>query len=192
MVWEWFLRRLANGQQSPGLWGYLAIRAQNKAVVEQEKARAEAATELIDHLPAGAVYRDGTSDSWREIWIPSTPQQSLFVLPVEHRGSAREPPEPSELASQPPRALGRSEGTRPGAIQAAGLLGEDPPREPRPAHQTSNSRGGRHHPVPRARFGPSTDQTDRFLNTPCRPASPVEVSSRLARLPSLGGAHLSR
>jgi hypothetical protein len=159
MVWEWFLKRLANGQQSPGLWGYLAIRAQNKAVVEREKARAEAARELIDHLPAGAVYREGTSDSWREIWMPSTSQQPLFVLPVEHRGSARESPEPSELPSQPPRTLGQSEGARPDAIQTAGLLAEDPARKPGPAQQTSKSHSGQHHPVPQARLEPSTDHT---------------------------------
>lgn len=106
MVWGWLLRRLTSSRQGPGLWGYLAIRAQNKGLVEREKARAQAAIDVISHLPDGAVYREGTSDSWREILMPSTSQPSLVVLPAEHREPARrEPPQLPELAPQPPRAL---------------------------------------------------------------------------------------
>jgi hypothetical protein len=105
MAWGWLLRRLGNGQQGLGLWGYLAIRAQNKAAVDREKTRIEATKDLIDHLPSGAVYREGTPDGWREIWMPNASQQSLFLLPVEHLEPTRESPEPPELPSQSQAAL---------------------------------------------------------------------------------------
>src|ERR1700722_9137221 len=105
MAWGGLLRRLGNGQQGLGLWGYLAIRAQNKAVADREKARIEATKDLINHLPSGAVYREGTPDGWREIWMPNTSQQSLFLLPVDHLEPTRESLEPPELSSQSQPAL---------------------------------------------------------------------------------------
>lgn len=78
-------RRLAKESQSTGLWGYLASRDENKSRIELERTRTAGTRELIQHLPAGAILREGTSDGWREIHMPSVPlpQVPFFVLPTE-------------------------------------------------------------------------------------------------------------
>jgi hypothetical protein len=53
----WFLKQLA-GPKSSGFFAYLISRNQNKSRIELEKARQETATDLIDRLPDGAVYRE--------------------------------------------------------------------------------------------------------------------------------------
>jgi hypothetical protein len=53
----WFLKQLA-GPKSSGFLAYLISRNQNKSRIELEKARQETATDLIDRLPDGAVYRE--------------------------------------------------------------------------------------------------------------------------------------
>jgi len=112
MAWGWILKRLAHGAQATGLWGYLASRDQNKSRIELERARVAGTKELIEHLPNGAVYREGTPDGWREIQMPSTSQLPLFVLPVEQHGSTKQASESAEL-SHSPMALGQREESRP-------------------------------------------------------------------------------
>jgi hypothetical protein len=87
MVFGWILKRLGHETQTTGLWGYLASRDRNKSRVEYEKARIAATKELIDHLPNGAVYREGTPEGWREIQMPLVPEPPLFVVPIERRES---------------------------------------------------------------------------------------------------------
>jgi hypothetical protein len=103
MAWGWILQRLASGSAGMGLFGYLASRDQNKTRIKLENARQESTKDIIDHLPSGAVYREGTPDGWREILMPPGGQSSLFVVPLEQRGPA-DPVPPIELP-QPPRAL---------------------------------------------------------------------------------------
>jgi hypothetical protein len=104
MVLGWILRRLANHSQGTGLFGYLTSRDQNKTRIKLESARQEATKDIIAHLPNGAMFREGTSNGWREILMPPATQSPLFVLPVENSEPAQEPCEPTELP-QPPRAL---------------------------------------------------------------------------------------
>jgi hypothetical protein len=108
MALGWILKRLANGTQRTGLWAYLASRDQNKSRIELEKTRVAGTRELIEHLPNGAVYREGTPDGWREIQMPSAPQPSLFILPGKQRESAENTADPAELP-QSPAALGQAE-----------------------------------------------------------------------------------
>jgi len=68
-----------------GLFAYLTSRDQNRAKIKLEKTRQESTATLIRQLPNGAVFRDGTTDSWREIWMPpATPPSTLFLLAAEH------------------------------------------------------------------------------------------------------------
>jgi hypothetical protein len=108
MALGWILKRLANRTQGTGLWSYLTSRDQNKTKIKLEKARVAGTTELIQQLPKGAVYREGTSDGWREIQMPSTPQP-LFFLPVQQGESAEDCSESVE-PPRPQRALGQDEG----------------------------------------------------------------------------------
>lgn len=68
---------LAPKAQETGLFSYLASRDHNKTRVKLEKARQEATKDIIDHLHAGGVYREGTSEGWREILIQA-PQSPIF------------------------------------------------------------------------------------------------------------------
>jgi len=108
MFWGWILKRIASRPDRMGLFGYLAIRDRNRSQIKLEGARQESAKDLIDHLPCGAVYREGTADSWREIWMPPAPRSRLFVIPGVHHEPAHGPRNPAELA-QPPRALGQDQ-----------------------------------------------------------------------------------
>lgn len=124
MALGWILKRLANGSQGAGLWGYLTSRDQNKTKIKLEKARAAGTKELIQELPDGATYREGTPDGWREIQMPSTPQPPLFVLPVQQQESAAENPHesvdvndarivqasPTVETPRPPKALRQDKG----------------------------------------------------------------------------------
>jgi hypothetical protein len=112
LAWAWIFKRLAAGTQMAGLFGYLSSRDRNKTRIKLEKARQEATKEIIDHLPSGAVYREGTSDGWREIVMPQPPQSSLFVVPVEQREHPAGPGMPVELP-QSPRALEQHDSSSP-------------------------------------------------------------------------------
>jgi len=100
----WFLKRLS-GPKGAGLFAYLTSRNQNKSRIELEKARQAAATDLIDHLPDGAVFRESTADGWREIWMPPIQAHPLFFLPVASSESAQNPSTLGELPTQNPKAL---------------------------------------------------------------------------------------
>lgn len=91
MALRWILKRLTKGSQSTGLWGYLASRDHNKSRIELEKTRTSGTLELLQHLPFGAILREGTSDGWREIQMPSIPPRPLFVLPTEPKAGERLP-----------------------------------------------------------------------------------------------------
>jgi hypothetical protein len=111
MVWRWFLKRIAGRSDRTGLFGYLAIRDRNRCQVELEHARQEAAKDLIERLPCGAVYREGTADSWREIWMPPAPRSRLFVIPAVHHEPPRDLDDQTEPA-QPLRELGQDQPDR--------------------------------------------------------------------------------
>src|ERR1700733_8344943 len=88
MALRWIFKRLAHEARTGGMWGYLTSRDQHKSRIELERVRIEGTKDLIQHLPNGAVYREGTASGWREIQIPAASQPPLFVLPVEQQGSA--------------------------------------------------------------------------------------------------------
>jgi hypothetical protein len=102
MAWEWILKRLTAGTPNSGLWAYLASRDKTNGQIKIEKARAEGTVRILEHLPAGAVFREGTPDGWREIQMPGANQQAVFVR-VEPAESARadldapEPPKPRQI-----------------------------------------------------------------------------------------------
>jgi hypothetical protein len=101
----WFLKRLG-GPKGAGLFTYLTSRNQNKSRIELEKARQAAATDLIDHLPDGAVFRESTADGWREIWMPPIQQETpRFFLPADSREAIQDPSTLDELLSHNPKAL---------------------------------------------------------------------------------------
>jgi hypothetical protein len=106
----WIFRRLtSDSRHHLGLFGYLTSRDRNKTRIKLENARREATMDLIDHLPSGAMYREGTADGWREIWIPDlTSQPPLFVLPMDHCERAQDHHDPVELPQQP-KALGQDD-----------------------------------------------------------------------------------
>jgi len=112
MAWVGIFKRLTAGPHGAGLFSYLASRDRNKTRIKLEKARQEATKEIIDHLPSGAIYREGTSDGWREIVMPQLPQSSLLVVPVEQREHPAGPGESTELP-QSLRALERHDGANP-------------------------------------------------------------------------------
>jgi hypothetical protein len=86
MAWGWLLKRFTDVSRSTGLWSHLASKAREKSKIELEKTRTEATKQLIDHLPYGAVLREGTTDGWREIQMPDAPQSPLLILPMESHG----------------------------------------------------------------------------------------------------------
>jgi hypothetical protein len=87
---NWLLRCL---NPRGGLFAYLTSRDQNRAKIQLEKTRQESTASLIRQLPNGAVFRDGTTDSWREIWMPpALPPSALFLLTAEQeQPQARRP-----------------------------------------------------------------------------------------------------
>ena len=101
MTWIWILKRFANASQGTRLWGYLASRDQNKSRIQLEKARAEGTKDLIHHLPYGAILREGTAESWREILMPDALQPPLLVLPAEHTEPEAQSPELTGLPQLP-------------------------------------------------------------------------------------------
>jgi hypothetical protein len=106
------------GPPRAGLFGYLIRRDQNKTKIRIEVARQEAARDLIDHLPSGAVYREATANGWREVWMPDAPRPSLFVVLTDNRHLAPDPSDavetpgsPGQVGAPPPsRALGDGAG----------------------------------------------------------------------------------
>jgi hypothetical protein len=95
MAWTWILGRLGSGRQGTGLFGYLAARDQNKTRIKLENARREATREIIDHLPGGAVFREGTPDGWREILMPHASQPQLLAFPAGRAETAQGRPGPT-------------------------------------------------------------------------------------------------
>ncbi len=95
-----------------GLFAYLTSRDQNKSRIELEKARQAAATDLIDHLPDGAVFRESTADGWREIWMPPLHAPTLFVIPADSSEPAQDTVTLDESLAQNPRALSQDNGAR--------------------------------------------------------------------------------
>lgn len=108
MALRWLLKRLTKESQRTGLWGYLASRDHNKSRIELERTRTSGTQELIQHLPPGAILREGTPDGWREIQMPSMLPSPLFVLPSEPQRLAKDCQEISQLP-QPPIALSQGE-----------------------------------------------------------------------------------
>jgi hypothetical protein len=106
----WFLKRLV-GPKSAGLFTYLTSRNQNMTRLELERARQAAATDLIDHLPAGAVFRESTADGWREIWMPLLHAPPLFVIPADSSEPAQDTNTLDESRAQNHRALSQDNGT---------------------------------------------------------------------------------
>lgn len=125
MVLGWIFKRPGHAGETTGLWAglwaYLASRDQNKSRIELERARIAATKELIERLPNGAVYREGTPDGWREIQMPPVSQTSLLVVPVEPRDS--EPHEPSELAEPPHAPMALDLGKESGLSDGSPLIG---------------------------------------------------------------------
>jgi hypothetical protein len=78
-----FLKMLTGKPSLTGLFAYLASRDANKSRVVLEKARQEASTALISRLPNGAVFRESTTDGWREILMPPTQDPPVIVLPAD-------------------------------------------------------------------------------------------------------------
>jgi hypothetical protein len=112
----WFLKRLS-GPKGAGLFAYLTSRNQNKSRIELEKARQAAATDLIDHLPDGAVFRESTADGWREIWMPPIQAPPLFFLPADSSESTQNPSTLGELPTQNPKALNQDGADASGSSQ---------------------------------------------------------------------------
>ena len=75
-----FLKRFSGAAQGTGLWDYLTSKARNKSKIELERTRTEGTKQLIDHLPYGAVLREGTAGGWREIQMPDAPQSPWLML----------------------------------------------------------------------------------------------------------------
>ena len=77
-----FLKLLSGRSGGTGLFAYLTSRNTNKNRVELEKARQETSTALIGQLPNGAVFRESTSDGWREIWMPPLQGPQVIFFPA--------------------------------------------------------------------------------------------------------------
>src|SRR5579872_2721290 len=116
MALRWIFKRLAHDAWTSGMWGYLTSRDQNKSRIELERVRIEGTKGLIDHLPNGAVYREGTPSGWREIQMPAASPPPLFVLPVEQQKSAEGSSEAAKLLHSP-MALGQGEESGSGVVQ---------------------------------------------------------------------------
>jgi hypothetical protein len=97
MAWGWFSELLGGHPNGLGLFGYLASRDRNRTRIKLEDACSEATSDLIDHLPYGAVYRETTRECRREIWMPSQPQPPVLLLPVVHHEPTDDPFDPTEL-----------------------------------------------------------------------------------------------
>jgi hypothetical protein len=99
------MRMLTGRPGSTGLFAYLSSRNVNKSRVELERARQEASTALIRQLPNGAVFRESTTDGWREILMPAPPGQPGIVLPA----TSTQPPCGTDvqdvIAGQRPKAI---------------------------------------------------------------------------------------
>lgn len=108
MSLRWILRQLGASSRHTGFFGYLLRRDDNKTRIQLENARHQATTDLIDRLPRGALYREGTADGWREIQILDTARSSLFVLPTGHPKRPEDHHDQAELRQQR-RALGRDD-----------------------------------------------------------------------------------
>jgi hypothetical protein len=115
MVLSLLHKWLANGTHG-GLFGYLANRNWNKteielarertgAQVELEQTREATTQQIIGHLPAGAVFREGTASGWREIQMPPVAHSALFVLSETHNDPRQAACEADELSVQSPNAL---------------------------------------------------------------------------------------
>lgn len=78
MLWGWILKRCTDDVQNTGLWGYLASRARDKSRVNLDRSHTEGTMRLVDRLPYGAVVREGTADTWREIRMPDPPAAFSF------------------------------------------------------------------------------------------------------------------
>lgn len=97
---RWLLKCLS---PHGGLFAYLTSRDQNKTRIQLEKARHESTVSLISQLPNGAVFRDGTTDNWREIWMPPVvPPPALFILPADHEQPQAQRPRTSHQLSGDP------------------------------------------------------------------------------------------
>ena len=100
VIWGWMLKKLVYGRQGTGFFCYLASRDRNRTRIKLEKTRKEATGDIIEHLPNGAVYREGTPDGWREILMPDALQHKLFVLAEEHDAPAQYPHDPAGLPTR--------------------------------------------------------------------------------------------
>jgi hypothetical protein len=108
MALGWIFKRLTKESQGTGLWGYLASRDHNKSRIELERTRTSETQQLIQHLPPGAILREGTPDGWREIQMPFMPTRPLFVMPTESQKLTEDGQELSQLP-QSPIALSQGE-----------------------------------------------------------------------------------
>ena len=137
----WFLKRLG-GPTGAGLFAYLTSRNQNKSRIELEKARQVAATDLIDHLPDGAVFRESTADGWREIWMPPLQAPPLFALPADSGEFTQDASTLGELLAQNPKALNQGNGASvSGGLPATRTGVSDCSPTPSPASPTSAPTG---------------------------------------------------
>lgn len=118
MGWGWILRRIASDSRHAGLFDYLASRDRDKTRAKIEDRRREAAKDLVDRLPNGAVYREKTADGWMEIQMPDPARQPpLFVVPMD-RDRQQGCQDPAVQPPQQRRALGHEGG--PGVIDPDG------------------------------------------------------------------------
>jgi hypothetical protein len=108
MLWGWIVRTIAGCPARTGLFSFLAIRDRNRCQIKLERARQDAFKDLITALPCGAVYREVSGDSRREIWMPPALRSRLFVLPVLHHESVCRPCDPTELV-RPKRTLNQDQ-----------------------------------------------------------------------------------
>jgi hypothetical protein len=96
MAWGPTLKKLVDDLRGTGLFGYLAVRDRNRTEIQLECARKDSMTKIIELLPPGAVYREGTADGWREIYMPSDNPPYLLVLPSTKKERPQAPPQPAE------------------------------------------------------------------------------------------------
>jgi hypothetical protein len=97
MALGWISGLLASHPGAGGLFGYLTNRDRNRTRIKLVDARREAANDLIDHLPYGAVYRETTRDCIREIWMPPQPRPAAPPSPEVHHEPLNDPFIPAEL-----------------------------------------------------------------------------------------------
>ena len=97
MALGWISGLLASHPGTVGLFGYLTNRDRNRTRIKLVDARRDAANDLIDHLPYGAVYRETTGDCMREIWMPPQPQPTAQLSPEVHHEPGNDSFNPAEL-----------------------------------------------------------------------------------------------